>query len=127
MSFTTVALTHLPRSIGMNSTIEFDKLPTIASSDAKNGFAALLERVQYRAETVVITRSAKPAAVVLPVDEYARLLNAVPNPLKVLEAHFDDMVARMQKPAAKAAVDALFAASPEHLSAAAIHGAKSRR
>lgn len=111
----------------MNSIIEFDKLPTIASSDAKNGFAALLERVQYRAETVVITRSAKPAAVVISVDEYARLIDAVPNPLKALEAHFDDMIARMQTPAAKVGVDALFAASSEDLSAAAVRGAKSGR
>lgn len=111
----------------MTSTADFSKLPTIASSDAKNGFAALLERVQYRAETVVITRSAKPAAVVIPVDEYARLLDAAPNPLKALEAHFDEMVVRLQTPAAKAGVDALFAASPEVLSAAAVRGAKSRR
>lgn len=94
----------------MTSSIDFSKLPTVSSSDAKNGFAALLERVQYRADTVVVTRSAKPAAVMIPVDEYVRLLDAVPNPLKSLEAYFDDMVARMQTPAAKAGVDALFAA-----------------
>ena len=111
----------------MISMIEFSKLPTIASSDAKKGFAALLERVQYRAETVVITRSAKPAAVVISVDEYTRLLDAAPNPLKALEAHFDHMVAHMQTPAAKAGVDALFGASPEELSAAAVRGAKSGR
>lgn len=111
----------------MNSIIAFDNLPTIASSDAKNGFAALLERVQYRAETVLITRSARPAAVMIPLDEYARLLDSAPNPLKALEAHFDDMVAHMQTPAAKAGVDALFAASPEDLSSAAVRGAKSGR
>lgn len=111
----------------MTSITNLSKLPTIASSDAKNGFAAMLERVQYRAEILVITRSAKPAAVVIPVDEYARLLDAAPNPLKALEAHFDDMVARMQTPAAKAGVDALFAASPEDLSATVGRGAKSRR
>lgn len=112
----------------MSSIIDFTKLPTIASSDAKNGFAALLERVQYRAETVVVTRSAKPAAIMIPVEEYARLLDAAPNPLKALEAHFDDMVARMQTPAAKAGVDALFAASPKNRAvAAAVRGAKSKR
>lgn len=111
----------------MSSLPAFKHLPTIASSDAKNGFAALLERVQYRAETVVITRSAKPAAVMISLDEYTRLLEAVPGPLKALEAHFDDMVARMQTPAAKAGVDALFTASPKQLSVAAVGGAKSRR
>ena len=105
---------------------EISKLPTIASSEAENGFAALLERVQYRAETMVITRSAKPAAVMISLDEYARLLDAAPNPLKALEAQFDDMVARTQTLPAKAAVDALFAASPEDLSAAPVRGAKSR-
>jgi len=111
----------------MTSIPAFNTLPTIASSDAKNGFAALLERVQYHAETVVITRSAKPAAVMIPLDEYARLLEAAPDPLKALENHFDDMVARMQTPAAKAGVDELFAAAPKDLSVAAVRGTKSRR
>ena len=111
----------------MTSIIDFNKLPTIASSDAKSGFAALLERVQYRAETVLITRSAKPAAIMLPLDEYARLLEAAPKPLKALEAHFDNMVAHMQTSAAKTGVNALFAASAEDLSSAAVRGAKSGR
>jgi PHD/YefM family antitoxin component YafN of YafNO toxin-antitoxin module len=37
--------------------------------------AALLERVPYRAETVVITRSAKPVAVMISLEEYRRLLD----------------------------------------------------
>lgn len=48
---------------------KFNKLPTITSSDAKNGFAEVLERVSYRVENVVVTRSAKPAAMVVPVDD----------------------------------------------------------
>lgn len=60
----------------------------------------------------MITRSARPAAVVLPMDECARLLNAASKPLKALETYIDTIVARMQAPAAKAGVDALFSASP---------------
>ena len=100
-----------------------DRLPTLASSDAKNGFAALLERVLRKPEPVVITRNARPTAVMLSIEAYERLVEAVPDPLARLTAEFDALLARMQTPAAKAAVNALFAATPAELGAAAVRGA----
>ena len=100
-----------------------DRLPTMASSDAKNGFAALLERVLRKPEPVVITRNARPTAVMLSIEAYERLVEAVPDPLARLTAEFDALLARMQTPAAKAAVDALFAGTPAELGAVAVRGA----
>ena len=99
------------------------RLTTMASSDAKNGFAALLERVQRKPEPVVITRNARPTAVMLSIEAYERLVEAVPDPLAQLTAEFDALVARMQTPTAKSAVDALLTATPEQLGEAAVRGA----
>ena len=101
-----------------------DRLTTIASSDAKNGFAALLERVLHKPEPVVITRNARPTAVMLSIEAYERLVEAVPDPLAQLTVEFDALVARMQTPTAKSAVDALFAATPGQLGEAAVRGAE---
>ncbi len=65
----------------MTTHTPLDRLPTMASSDAKNGFAALLERVLRKPEPVVITRNARPTAVMLSIEAYERLVEAVPDPL----------------------------------------------
>ena len=108
----------------MTTRTPLDRLPTMASSDAKNGFAALLERVLRKPEPVVITRNARPTAVMLSVEAYERLVEAVPDPLARLTVEFDALVARMQTPAAQSAVDALFTTTPEQLGEAAVRGAE---
>ena len=108
----------------MTTHTPLNRLPTMASSDAKNGFAALLERVLHKSQAVVITRNARPTAVMLSIEAYERLVAAVPDPLAQLTAEFDLLVARMQMPAAKSAVDALFTATPEQLGEAAVSAAK---
>ncbi|EQD39901.1 protein containing DUF172 [mine drainage metagenome] len=117
----------VPRTTDEDATMTthppLDRLPTMASSDAKNGFAALLERVLHKPEPVVITRNARPTAVMMSIMAYERLVEAVPDPLAKLTAEFDALVARMQTPAAKSAVDALFTATPEQLGEAAVRGA----
>lgn len=108
----------------MTTRTPLNRLPTITSSDAKNGFAALLERVLHKPQAVMITRNARPTAVMLSIETYERLIEAVPDPLAQLTAEFDALVARMQMPAAKSAVDALFTATPEQLGEAAVRGAE---
>ena len=51
----------------------------------------------------------------------AEMMAAIPDPLAALRSDFDRLVERMQTPAHKAAVDALFAASGAELGAAAVH------
>lgn len=111
----------------MNAHALLADLPTMPSSEAKNGFAQLLERVGRRAKPVVITRNARPAAVVLSVDEYERLVRAAPDPLANLSADFDRLVATMQAPAGQGSVDALFSATPAELGVAARKAAAPKR
>ena len=108
----------LPTVHGQTTRVE-----TLPSTDAKNGFAQLIERVTSAGKPVVITRNARPAAVILSMAEYERLVQAAPDPLASLQAGFDRLVASMQTPQAQAGVDALFSSTPEQLGAAAVRAA----
>jgi antitoxin Phd len=99
------------------------QVEAMASTEAKNGFAQLLARVTGNRGPVVITRNARPAAVMLSVEEYERLVQATPDPLASLQARFDTLVGTMQTPAGIQAVDALFAATPAQLGDAAAKAA----
>ena len=50
------------------------------ASAAKNGFSELIERVSRRDTPVLITRNARPTAVMLSVEQFDRLTQAVPDP-----------------------------------------------
>lgn len=52
-------------------------MTTIALSDAKTHLARLLTEVEDLGEHVTITRSGRPAGVLLPVDEYEGLLETL--------------------------------------------------
>lgn len=99
------------------------RLETMPSSDAKNGFAALIESVARSSKPVLITRNKRPAAVLMSVEEYQRLLAAAPDPLAPLRDRFANIVAGMQSESAKHAVDALFGATPSELGKAAVKAA----
>lgn len=97
---------------------------SVPSSEAKNGFANLIERVVRTNKPVVITRHSQPTVVMLSVDAYERLVAAAPDPLAGLRREFDQLLATMQTPMAKAGVEALFAATPAQLGAAAVKAAR---
>jgi hypothetical protein len=52
------------------------------------------------------------------------MVEAVPDPLASLRQEFDQLLAAMQTPKAKAGVDALFAATPTELGAAAVKASR---
>lgn len=95
---------------GLRSMVE-----SLPSAEAKNGFSQLIERVSRTAKPVVITRNARPTAVVLSIEAYETLVADKPDPLAPLRQRFDEMVMQMQTPAAQNAVDQLFAATPAEL------------
>ncbi len=99
-------------------------IATVPSSEAKKGFANLIQRVVRTNQPVVITRNSQPTAVLLSVDEYERMVEAVPDPLASLRQEFDQLLAAMQAPKAKSGVDALFAATPAELGIAAVKAAR---
>lgn len=91
-----------------------EEMPEVTATDAKNSFGTILDRA-VRLGGVAILRHQRPAAVLLSIDEYERLLSKQDDPLKSLRGEFDALVARMQTPRAKAAGRALFDASPATL------------
>jgi len=98
---------------------------TVAASEAKNQFGQVLESA-LRGGAVVITKHEMPKAVLLSIEEF----DAITRPRAQLDAlgeRLDALVAAMQKPRARAAVDKLFAAKSEELGVAAVRGARTKR
>jgi prevent-host-death family protein len=114
-------------SLRSRQSVRSPALETISSSDAKNGFAELIERVARSGERILITRNKRPAAVVLSVEEYRQLVETAPDLLSPLRERFAAIVAGMQTSSGKQAVDTLFAASPAQLGKAAVKSAGKRR
>jgi antitoxin Phd len=98
---------------------------TIAATDAKNEFGRVLEKV-IQGQTIVITKHDAPKAVLISIDEYNALSNAGRDKLDTLSSEFDALLARMQKPGARAAMKAAFDASPKRLGKAAVAAARRR-
>jgi len=105
-----------------NSRGELMDLPAVAATKAKNEFGAVLEQAVARG-AVAITRHDAPKAVLMSYVEFSSLVNARTRNLDDLSAEFDDLLARMQMPAARKGVDAAFRASPTQLGRAAVAAA----
>ena len=90
----------------------------VAATAAKNRFGQLLGAVMQGGR-VVITRHDAPSAVVLSYEDYRELTSEDSPDLEALSHEFDELLERMQAPTARAASDALFAASPADLAEAA--------
>ena len=52
-------------------------MPTVTLSDAKTNLARLLAEVDRLGERIIITRSGRPAAVLISVDEYEGLMETL--------------------------------------------------
>jgi len=96
---------------------------SMSSTDAKNGFGRVLDAVA-RGGRVLITKHNTVQAVVLSAAEYEELTRGPASELDALSAEFDDMLARMQTPAARAGLRDAFRASPDELSRAAVAAAR---
>ncbi len=86
------------------------EIESFSATEAKNSFGRLLERT-LASGMVAITRHHEPRAVLLSIDDYQALVAKVEDPLNRLRGDFDELVAKMQTPAAKAAGVALFSPS----------------
>jgi antitoxin Phd len=98
---------------------------SVPATDAKNEFGSILEAAVQNG-AVVITKHEVPKAVLVSVERVAALLSKHEPDLQVLSREFDDLVARMRTPKARAAARGLFAATPEELGEAALAGLKRR-
>lgn len=98
---------------------EEGQVVTVSSTEAQNALGHLLDRVA-RGARVVVTRYNRRQAVILSAEEYDTLLAEEEVDLSALEREFDQLVARMQAPEHRDAVEALFRMSGEELGEAAV-------
>ena len=101
-------------------------IPTVAATQVKNEFGAILDKATHRG-AVAITRHDTPKAVLLSYEEFQSLVQVRARTLDNLGAEFDDLLDRMQSPKAKKAMGAAFNASPAKLGRAAVKAARKGR
>jgi prevent-host-death family protein len=98
---------------------------TVSATVAKNEFGGILEKAML-GRTVVITKHAAPKAVLISIDEFRALSGAPKAALDTLSGDFDRLLAGMQRPDARAAMQAAFDAPPKQLGRAARAAARKR-
>ncbi len=96
-------------------------LEIVTATYAKKEFRRVLETAMKRGR-VLITKYKDPRAVLMSFDEYKRLTGAKKPALEELSAEFDELVAKMQTPEARAGAAALFSISSDELGKAALDG-----
>ena len=47
---------------------------TIGSREARNSFSHLIDEVHYGGQTIIVERSGRPMAAIIPIDDYRRLI-----------------------------------------------------
>lgn len=90
----------------------------ISSSEAKNRFGKILERVTEEGGVAITLRN-EPRFVVISVETYQRLARADSRSLDTLTDEFDALLERMQAPGSRAAMERAFSMTPEELGQAA--------
>jgi antitoxin Phd len=90
----------------------------ISSSDAKNRFGKILERVTAEGGVAITLRN-EPRFVVISVETYRRLAQADSRSLNPLTDEFDALLDRMQEPGSRAAMERAFSMTAEELGQAA--------
>lgn len=98
------------------------EVEAFSATDAKKSFGAILDAAIAHG-IVAITRQNHTRAVMLSLEEYEALLRRIPDPLAQLRGEFDELVAAMQTPESREAVDTLFRATTKQLGRAAVKGA----
>jgi prevent-host-death family protein len=101
-------------------------IPAVAASQLKSEFGAVFERVT-RGGAVAITKHDVPKAVLISYDEFQALVQARTPALDELTSQFEGLLARMQTPKARKAMEAAFNATPAVLGRAAVKMANANR
>ena len=98
---------------------------SVSATVAKNEFGNILEQA-ILGRTVVITKHDTPKAVLNSMDEFNALSAAPRVALDTLSADFDRLLAAMQAPGARTAMQAAFDAPSKALGRAALAAARKR-
>lgn len=99
------------------TTSAVEALPTVTATVLKNQFSEVARRASR--EPLAITRHNRREFVILTSEHYNEIQRGRESSLADLTAEFDQLVARLQSPAAQPAADALFAADAKALGKAA--------
>lgn len=105
---------------------ELVDVPTVAATQFKNQFGSVLEQVAA-VGAVAVTKHDSTKVVVLSLAEFEALASARQSSLEALSGEFDTLLDRMQRPESKAAMAAVFKATPEQLGRAAVKAAKAEQ
>jgi len=97
----------------------------ITATKAKNQMGQMLKTVM-QGGVVLITMHETPEAAVIPMAKYEKLTGAAEARLNAMSREFDDLLARMQTPKARAGMRTAFDASPEELARNAVAFARKR-
>jgi prevent-host-death family protein len=100
--------------------------PAFSASEAKNAFGRVLDEAT-RTGMVTITRHDEAQAVLLSIEEYRALAGARQGVLDTLSGEFDAMLARMQRPGGRKAMQAAFDTPASELGRIAVKRARRRR
>ena len=102
-----------------------ERQASYSATQAKNEFGHLLEQAIH-GTTVVITRHDSPRAVLISMAQFESLQEAPQRRLNALSGQFDELLERMQTPAARRGMATAFSASPKQLGKAAVKAARKR-
>lgn len=116
----------MAKHIFRNRQGELVEIPEVAATQAKNSFGDLLDKV-VSSGAITITRHDMPKAVLVSFEEFESLSGARSLKLDQLSAKFDDLLDRLQEPAAKKGMEKAFHATPAELGRAALQAARRRR
>jgi antitoxin Phd len=97
---------------------------TVTATEAKTRFGPLLEAA-IRGESVVITKHDTPKAVLISIAEFEAISGSRPPDLHALRREFDGLLARLQTPRSRKALQSAFEATPNERGRLAV--AKRRR
>lgn len=100
-------------------------LPAVSATEMKNAFASVWDMMTARG-AVAITRHEKPKAVLISVERFEELVRAGRRPLDELTSEFDALLARLQSPESRSALESAFHASPDQLGTAAVAVARDK-
>lgn len=118
-------LGHMGKDYVARLRAQLGSVTTVAASEAKNQFGQVLD-LALRGGAVVITKHDTPRAIMMSIEEF-EAMTMPRHKLDALTAEFETMYARMQEPAARAAVGKLLDATPAELGAAAVAGARRKK
>src|SRR5262245_10289996 len=105
---------------------ELVDVPAYSASEAKNAFGRILDAAA-RTGMVTITRHDEPRAVLLSIEEYRALAGIRQQALDTLSGEFDRMLARMQAPGARKAMQSAFDTPVAELGRIAVKRARRKR